>query len=141
LELLKQESPYDCVVTSVAMCMNTTPEDLKKDLTHNPDEIIWAGKPGVRCLRGIQIEDLLPIIWSRNYYAMPFFKKVVIQNRILTLNCDPPLFMNGILMYEDIHHVVAWNSNNQQIYDPRGEIYDLRDNWVEFWVITRRELF
>lgn len=137
--LIQQKTKYECVITSVAMCMDIAVAELRQHITHNPEEVIWNDMLGVRSLRGIQIEDMLPIIYKLGYYCMPFFNKILCQDRVIELDSKPPLmYKKGLLMYEESHHVVAWNAETQSIYDPIGIIYDLRPGWVEFWLIEHR---
>jgi len=137
LNLLKQTTDYGCVIASVAMCTGDTVEMLEKFLVHNPEEIVYPKEVGPRRFRGIQIEDMLPVIYEVDYVCMPFFKSTTINNRQIDFQCRAPLYKeNGVLMY-DTGHVVAWNCKDQMIYDPTGYKRPFNENWEEFWMIRK----
>jgi len=121
------------------MCVGFPVDVLREKIPHNPNEVLWTAETGPRRLRGIQVEDLIPIIWDLGYYCMPFFRKIMCNGIEIIVECKPPMdYKKGLLMYADSHHVVAWDAATQKIYDPIGVTYDLREGWVEFWVIERR---
>lgn len=134
MKLLKQRMPYDCVLTSVAMCMDIDPEDLRRDLLHNPEEELWPTALGGWKYRGIQIEDLVSLLYCRGYCAMPFFKRFSMRGVVFENSYPVPMTGNtGILMYPS--HVVAWDG--EKIYDPRGYIKEFVSDWEEFWLICK----
>ena len=138
MKILKQTTDYGCVIASVAMCTGDTIEMLEKFLVHNPEEIIYPKEVGPRRFRGIQIEDMLPIIYELGFVCMPFFRCTMINNKKISFHPRAPLDdENGILMY-DIGHVVAWDCKSQMIYDPIGYTRELNLNWEEFWMIRER---
>lgn len=119
------------------MCLDVDADTLREELPHNPNEVYWEEVAGINGLRGIQIEDLLPIIYSKGYIAMPFFTKSTIQGKEIRIPiCYEALNHRGIFMYPDIRHVVAWDG--KMIYDPRGLIYQIKIGWEEFWIIEPR---
>jgi len=134
MELQKQSEVYGCVLTSVAMCMDIQVSDLRNQIDHDPHEVTWPNAIGPRKYRGIQIEDLLPVIYKKGYWAMPFFAKTYINGKVIDIPiCYEALSHTGIFMYAESQHVVAWDG--KQIYDPSGLIYQIKYGWEEFWII------
>ena len=147
LKLLRQDRGYECVLSSVAMCIahwggDEDPSDianhLREHLAHNPEQILWPNAPGVKKYRGIQMEDLLPLIYEMGFFAMPFFRVAMVNSQILSYQGEVPMAENpGVLMFLESNHVVAWDGH--RIYDPRGYVANEFDSsWTEFWLIKGR---
>ena len=134
MKLIRQVGDYECVLCSVAMCMNVDAEDIRRWVKHDPEEIMWPEKGHPNHHRGIQLEDLLPIIYKFGYACMPFFRAIEINGKEIRINGKFPINGNiGILMYSDISHVVAWDG--YKVYDPRGYIAtEVNAQWDEFWM-------
>ena len=134
LKLIRQKGDYDCVLCSVAMCMNVEPEDIRPHIKHDPEQVLWPTRGHPNHHRGIQLEDLLPIIYKFRYCCMPFFRAIEVNGTELKIEGAIPISGNvGILMFSDISHVVAWNG--YQVYDPRGYIAtEVNAQWDEFWM-------
>ena len=138
MNLLKQTTNYGCVIASVAMCTGDTVEMLEKFLVHNPEEIIYPNEVGPRRFRGIQMEDMLPVIYELGYICMPFIKRTMVNDRKIDYQPRAPIHQeNGLLMY-DTGHVVAWDYKSQMIYDPLGYKLEFNADWEEFWLVKER---
>ena len=145
MKLIKQSGPF-CLVASAAMILDTTIEELHKEIGHDGTEFWWEGK-----MRGIHIQEIIMCVRRRNKSLTPIEMFPTVS--YLSDGCDPKMIFNvphaevrfymmirdhrGILVGETDSgnpHACAWDG--MKVFDPRGWIYDLSDfNIRECWLL------
>jgi hypothetical protein len=107
------------------MCIRCDPQEL----------IAYAGHDGTEQIdhrtRAFTVEEFVSFLYNRSYCAIPFVRKAEYMGGVINLKNDPPLHMQGILIYDN--HAVAWDGD--KIYDPNGKIYPLKKDYDMFWLI------
>jgi len=131
-----------CVVTAAAMILNDDPERIIEWIGHTGEEEIFPGCPPPFNQRGHSIEEIRD--YAFKVHGCLLIHTVVDPILIPTkgeLLVDPvrvfrddylfsraaDYLMLGPALLTNKTHAVAYNNETQEIYDPSGMIYDIRD--------------
>ena len=133
MKLLKMDTPQ-CLIYSIAMVLDQTPEQVIEGIGHNGLEVVWPQLPLPICLKGVHIQEMVD-------YALECGYAVV---EIDALPCNNPIGNDASLEIEVFPdpverltrllpgrkgivcsnvHACAWDG--EKVYDPNGIIYDL----------------
>lgn len=135
MNLIKMDNPQ-CLIYSIAMVLDQTPEEVIEGLGHNGLEVMWPRLPLPYALRGIHIQEMVD-------YALKCGFAVI---EVEAIPCNNPLgntddqemevFEDPISRLEDhligkkavltsLKHACAWDG--EKVYDPNGRIYTLEN--------------
>lgn len=138
MKLIKMNGPY-CLVASAAMLLETTIEQLHKEIGHDGTEIWWPPAH----MRGVHIQEIQECFLRRGSCLYPFTPVPEIAPDLDTEPKPLPerhLALNhhlagrwAILIIEG--HAMAWDGSF--VYDPRGKISVLDFNVLEAWIVGR----
>jgi len=141
-----------CMLTSLAMLLDISVEDIIKELGHDGLSIWWPENRGCKRYRGINIQEAIDCVVRRRRGLMPIhlypmnapdvnstpksiYPEAVATARFLRLIDGRP----GLLFVENHsgnRHCCAWDG--ELVYDPLGaigEIEDLKMPIIECWVL------
>ena len=141
MNLIKQTGPF-CLVASAAMILDTTVEQLHREIGTDGTEIWWPNH-----MRGIHIQEIQDCCLRRNKCLYP-----IEMNPLLAPNefADPKACLNPIYVTERLrlsvldrrailitdNHAVAWNG--KEVYDPKGFVKSFNDYpyiFKEAWIL------
>lgn len=131
---------YQCVAASFAMVMDITIEEVFELVGHNGLDKILDGIPVPACYRGFHPQEFVDLMLDEGYSltmieldpCMTHGSQIVSHGALLgedrfylsLAHGDGVIF--GSVEPGNRGHAVAWNAEEQKIYDPRG--YTLRWN-------------
>lgn len=144
MKLLKQEN-HQCLITSVAMLIDESLENLLRELDHEPTNHIHLKQNGNDRMRGTHMQEIITqILWPRNlgltqigtHYRLGPSEQTYIER-----NLKPSELLWYIKYYKALlttdNHCVAWDGH--QVYDPQGHIYEfssLITNIQNAWILS-----
>lgn len=134
MKLLKMEKPQ-CLLYSAAMVLDVEVERLIDYIGHSGLENIVTDSG--TWVRGISIQEIVdfallemnraivtinvfPVLGKQGIWYYPIYSDELAEHRFRSYLREH----DAILMEEN--HAVAWNSETQQVYDPRGVIGPIR---------------
>lgn len=142
-----------CVLASFAMALDTTMEDLEKQVGHNGLEVILTDLKRPYCYRSFHPQEFVDICLHTGYAltmielhpAMRHGDSVVDHSDYIgkdrffkALLLGDGVIFGHVEKYGDvIGHAVAWNASEKRIYDPRGYMYE----WTEGQDFYPRQFF
>ena len=138
MNLIKQNGPF-CLVASAAMILDTTIEQLHKEIGHDGTEIWWPPNH----MRGIHIQEIQDCCLRRNTCLYPVEREPLLAPDDQT---EPRGYMSNpiIRLYYAIflhpailityNHAVAWNGS--MVFDPKGVVASFGDySFSEAWIL------
>ena len=144
MRLIKQSGPH-CLVTSAAMILDTTPEQLHSEIGTTGEDIWWPPSH----MRGIHIQEIQDCCLRRNRCLYPIEINPLLAPDSTGLcearECYPEKvrlprlktelrFSRAILITDN--HAVAWDG--RQLFDPKGFIKSFEDYQIhEAWVLAQ----
>ena len=135
--LQKQPNRASCLLTSFAMAIGVPVGDLTKSLGFDGTEIIFPELPIPSCYRGHHEQECLHACMKLGYYFSSHEMESVgghdLEQHYKTevpWDWSVILESNCVMAGEHISgssHAVAWNAEEQKIYDPNGSMYDMEN--------------
>ena len=142
-----------CVVAAFAMAMNTTIADLILRTGNSGNYRILDNVEPPECNRSWHPEEFVDLLLADGYAttmisfnpSMIHGSEVVNHTRYMgTMRFFGALRRgNGVIFCEQLGgrgHAVAWNCEEEQVYDPKGRVYELKDrefNIRQFYLIKK----
>ena len=142
-----------CVVAAFAMVMGTTVADLILRTGNSGDDRIVDDVEPPECLRSWHPEEFVDLLLVDGYAtvmisfnpSMTHGSEVVNHTQFMgTMRFFKALKLgDGVIFCEQLGgrgHAVAWNCEEEQVYDPKGRVYELKDrefNIRQFYLIKK----
>lgn len=147
LEIQQQNEP-NCLVYAAAMVMKVDPEDIFTFAGHRGQEVWWPDQVGNKKLRGFHIQEIIEFGLDNGYALTPL--ELFPMSAPAGLNDQAKMIYDLPTCEDNFHvwlqhfnailitpnHAVAWDSINQQCFDPNGRIYgitklkELHEAWL-----------
>jgi hypothetical protein len=141
MELYLQPSLWSCLPTSFGMILGLTPKEMFDAIGHDGSEIVWPNLDDPYKRRAFHPQEciivclqqlMFPVeIESESYVTLDDFDveavKLPYREHIFG---EQLKLISGVLIGRDIKdkpHAVAWNREEQMIYDPTGYKYNLSE--------------
>lgn len=146
MNLIKQPNKWSCLPTSFAMVLDISLEDIYNFLGHDGSEI-WFDDPNP--WRSFNIQEMISLSEAHGFWVMEIITKPAQQppnsqefrevydlseaNRRINFYINK---YSGVMILR-IPHAVAWNHEEQRIYDPRGDIHEVESDIEAFYAMGR----
>jgi len=138
MRLIKQDGPY-CLVTSAAMVLDVTPDDIHHFIGHKGTDIWWPPHN----MRGIHIQEIQEYALSKGHCFWPYEldpkcapgegyePKSILGTEARTFGFMMKLSKYKAILITD-NHAVAWDTKD--VHDPKGFMasindYKIREGW------------
>jgi hypothetical protein len=141
MELYLQPNLWSCLPTSFGMILGLTPKEMFEAIGHDGSEIVWPQVDDPSCRRAFHIQECIIVALQQmmfpveievesyatldDYSVEPF--KLPYRDDIFE---EQLKLISGVLLgrdHRDKPHAVAWNRQEQMIYDPVGYKYNLSE--------------
>lgn len=153
---LIHSTSHQCAPAAFAMCLGITLEEMLKLLRHNGLERI-CDAPEPNCFRGFHPQEFVDILLTRGWSLTMIELEPKMIHGEHVIDHGPliwPLpkqrffshmFRHTGVVFGDVNgigHAIAWDHEEQTIYDPRGRIYRVYDpfpdfNFRQFFIMQR----
>jgi hypothetical protein len=139
MHLQKKPHPWSCALSSFAMALNVSSDNLTSIVGHDGGQIIFPSLPEPACRRGFHPQELIAAALTLGYMVTPFELAPALQSTPVP-GSPPQLFaiderlrkpmfeilvagFRGVLtgLGFKCHHAVAFDKG--QVFDPEGATY------------------
>lgn len=153
MELLLQDSSWSCLPTAFAICLDCLPKEIYDFLGHDGSDILWPDLPDPFKRRGFLMEEMIDYSIQRELTAPVTFyteltcepERKVLPNGETYQPFDPMQriadylhLVDGVLLTmpkgKSTPHAVAWNKEEEKVYDPSGFKADIDEYEIFYFV-------
>ena len=147
MKLQTQPNGHSCFVTSFAMCMDMTYDEVIRELGHDGNEVLDPNVPYPYCLRSIIDKELMDVAYAHGKMMSLYPSQLLwykFNNDTQKFSTDARIlpYPRGvgelvmrlkhrcILCYASKRgrpHASAWCPDTEQVYDPSGRILKIDD--------------
>jgi len=145
MKLLNMGRQQQCMLFSLAMVLDESPETLVQEIGHNGMELWWPGFPEPHCCRGYHIQELIDVcldhgaslvpieLYPRSASAMSPSRGRVIWDPSFCEDRFARRLENRRAILITATHACAWDGS--MVFDPNGRIVELsrvpvREAWI-----------
>lgn len=137
MNLYIQPNRWSCLPTAFGIALGITPAEMFDMIGHDGSEIIWPNQEEPYKRRSFHPQEIIPICIANGIYPIEIENQcivgleaedevVVFKNKFLekALQTRPGVLM---VLHKESRHAIAWNEEEQKVYDPAGFKADLSE--------------